>query len=310
MSLVWSVQVTSLDGDVLLAHDPDRVCRTASVGKVFLLIEVAHRLERGELAPDARILLRPEHFVRDSGILYRFRDQRLTVADAALLVGAFSDNLATNALLDLVGLDPVREVAPALGFEHTALLDYIREHRGPEHPWTPSYGTGRELAALMRMLHTGQAVSPTVSAQVLDWLAADADTSMVAAAALLDPLAHVDPDFEGMLLRHKTGTTETARIDTGILTGPAAGVAYAVAANWEDADGDRRAEVLARMRGIGEWLRRHVTGAGHAQHGHELLTQRLGHSSCSGRSLFSDNSAASFSDHSANHSADREGQGA
>lgn len=258
----WSLSVLDAgDGRVLASHTPDVVCETASVGKVFLLIEVARRLESGELDPDQRIQIPDEHRVADSGLLYRMRDQRVTVADAALLVGAVSDNLATNALLWLCGLDEVRAVAPALGFANTSLHDYIRNERTPDLPWTPSYGTGAELAELMRRLGAGDVISRAVSDRVLDWLAADTDTSMVADSLLLDPLAHVEPEYQGMVLRHKTGSTSFARIDIGHLTGPAASVAYAVAANWKDSDDDLRAPALDAMHAIGEQLRGYVTGS-------------------------------------------------
>jgi beta-lactamase class A len=61
-----------------------------------------------------------------------------------------------------------------------------------------------------------------------------------------------------MVLRHKTGSVETARIDVGVLRGPRAGVAYAVAVNWDS--GDLRAEAIDGMRRIGERLRQYVTG--------------------------------------------------
>ncbi|MFF1571759.1 serine hydrolase [Leifsonia sp. NPDC058292] len=258
----WSLSVLDADeGRVLASHTPEMVCETASVGKVFLLIEVARRLESGELDPDQRIEIPDEHRVADSGLLYRMRDQRVTVADAALLVGAVSDNLATNALLWLCGLDEVRAVAPALGFANTSLHDYIRNERTPDLPWTPSYGTGAELAELMRRLGAGAVISRAVSDRVLDWLAADTDTSMVADSLLLDPLAHVEPEYQGMVLRHKTGSTSFARIDIGHLSGPASSVAYAVAANWKDSDDDLRAPALDAMHAIGEQLRGYVSGS-------------------------------------------------
>lgn len=257
----WSVRVVdALSGDLLVEHEPDVVCETASIGKVFLLIEVARRLADGRLRSDQRVEIPAEHVVADSGLLYRMLDQRLTVHDAALLVGAVSDNLATNALISLCGLDEVRAVAGELGYRDTSLHDYIRNERTPDMPWTPSYGTGRELADLMRRLGARDVLSPGVSDQVLTWLAAGTDTSMLADAFLLDPLAHPDPEYQGMLLRHKTGSTSFARIDIGWLQGPAATVAYAVAANWKGRPEDLRAPVIDSMRALGESIRAHVTG--------------------------------------------------
>lgn len=259
----WSVRVVdAVTGDVLAEHEPDAVCETASIGKVFLLIEVARRIADGRLRADQRVEIPAEHVVADSGLLYRMLEQRVTVHDAALLVGAVSDNLATNALISLCGLDEVRAVAGELGYRDTSLHDYIRNERTPEMPWTPSYGTGRELADLMRRLGARDVVSPDVSDQVLECLAAGTDTSMLADAFLLDPLAHPDAEYQGMLLRHKTGSTSFARIDIGWLQGPAASVAYAVAANWKGREEDLRAPVIDGMRGLGERIRAHVTGRG------------------------------------------------
>ncbi len=261
--VTWSIKIVDArSGATLAEHDPDVMCETASIGKIFLLIEVARRIHDGSLWQEAVVPVPDEHRVEDSGLLYRMRAQSVSVHDAALLVGAFSDNLATNALIALCGLDQVREVAPSLGYRDTALHDYIRSERTPDLPWTPSYGTGAELADVMRRLGVGEVISPEVSETVLTWLAANADTSMVADALLLDPLAHVEPEYQGMVLRHKTGSTSFARIDAGHLDGPVASVAYAVAANWKDSPVDLRAPVLDAMHAIGEQLRRHVTERG------------------------------------------------
>lgn len=258
---LWSLSIVDIgSGATLLEHEPDVQCATASVGKLFLLIEVARQFIAGHLDP-ATVLTPPaDHWTGESGILYRMQQQRMCAEDLALLVGAFSDNLATNTLIHHVGLDTIRQSATGIGLTQSALIDYIRDERTSEHPWTPSYGTGREYASLMRGLARGEIHSPLVSERVLGWLASDADTSMLASAFLLDPLAHVDTDYQGVTLRHKTGTTETARIDVGYAGGPKGSVGYAVAANWPAAGPDLRATVLNSMRELGEQVRRHITG--------------------------------------------------
>lgn len=257
----WTVHVVdAATGEELLSHGADVVCETASIGKVFLLLEVARRLESGELSADARVEIPEEHRVADSGLLYLMGSQDLPVRDAALLVGAVSDNLATNALISLCGLESVRAVAGELGYENTELHDYIRDGRGPGLPWTPSFGTARELSDFMRRLGDRELVSEAVSDRVLDWLAAGADTSMLADAFSLDPLAHLEPEYQDILLRHKTGSTSVTRADIGIVSGPAGSVAYAVAANWKDRDEDLRVPVIDAMRAIGEQIRARVTG--------------------------------------------------
>ncbi|AOH45408.1 serine hydrolase [Propionibacterium sp. NM47_B9-13] len=261
--LTWSVRITDADGSVLAEHTPEVVCLTASVGKLFLLVEVATQLCDGRLSPDQRIKIPADHWVADSGLLYRMRDQHVPVADAALLVGAVSDNLATNALVRLVGLSSVHEVAKRLGFSNTLMLDYIRADRGPDDPETTSYGCAAELCELAHRIGSDdpdEVLTDGVRQWVRAWLAADVDTSMLSDAFLLDPLAHVEPEYQGMVLRHKTGSIPTARIDVGHLQGPNGAASWAVAANWLEGGPDLRAVAIDDMRAIGEQIRRHVTG--------------------------------------------------
>lgn len=257
----WSVCVRSLTDDrVLLERHPDRVLRTASVGKVFLLLEVARQAVAGECDLGERVARLPEDGVADSGVWYLMDQAELPVGDLCTLVGAFSDNLATNVLVRRFGIQAVRAASTALGCTESALLDRVREERLPEHPPTLSLGTAAELSSVMARISRGEAVSEPASAMVWRWLAAGADLSMVAAAFGLDPLAHAEPD-RGITLVNKTGTISTARIDIGCVTGPAGGLAYAVGANWDaDAADDPRDQVLATMREIGAELRRRVGG--------------------------------------------------
>ena len=111
-----------------------------------------------------------------------------------MLVGAFSDNLATNVLLRRVGLAAVQARAVALGCTRSTLLDRVRRRRTPADPPTLSVGTAAELSAVLAALHRGPSSRRRCRPRCCAWLAADADLSMVASAFGLDPLAHAEPD--------------------------------------------------------------------------------------------------------------------
>jgi beta-lactamase class A len=234
-------------GDVLAAVEPDVVRPTASVGKVLLLIEVARLIADNRLDPATTATRLPADAVADSGIWQHLQQQSLSVLDLAVLVGAVSDNLATNVLLRLSGVQEIKAVAERLDLEVTRLNDRVRDVRGPEDPPTLSTGSAAELAGLFGRLHRGEVFGPAVGTRVLDWLNLDTDTSMVAGAFGLDPLAHSAPD-RGRWLAHKTGTDLGVRADVGLLCGPQRSVAYAVLAEFDD---HLRGEVLADMRAWG-----------------------------------------------------------
>lgn len=246
----WGVCVLDAStGEVLAAHRQDDVHRTASVGKLLLLWVIARGLEDHEL-DGAELLSRAAVApVADSGLWQHLAVDVLPLVDVAALVASVSDNLATNVLLERVGLAAVERAGRDLGLVHTALRDLVRDHRCAEHPPTLSTGTAAELAALVLRLPP----------RVLSWLALGTDLSMVASAFGVDPLAHVAAD-RGLRVLSKTGTDDGVRADVGLVEGPAGAVSYAVLAEWDPAV-DARDEVLATMRAIGLRLRDRVTGS-------------------------------------------------
>lgn len=255
----WSVCLRdATTSEVLAAVESDLVLRTASIGKLFLLIEIARQAEAGTLDLGEELVRSDDDAVADSGLWHLMSRAALTVDDLCWLLGGFSDNLATNVLLRRVGIAAVTATSSSLGFVHSALLDRVRDERRPSEPWTLSAGCAGELSDLMARLHRHEIVSAGVSARVVGWVAANADLSMVASAFGLDPLAHAEPD-RGVTLVNKTGTISTVRADVGVVAGSSAVVAYAVLASWpEDVHDDPRDRVLAEMAAIGAAIRGHI----------------------------------------------------
>lgn len=257
-STEWSICLRdSISGDVLAHHEQDRQLRTASVGKIFLLIEVARQIAAGELDPEERLGRDEDDLVADSGVWYLLGQDALSIADLCVLVGAFSDNLATNVLVRRIGIPAVGATSRGLGWTASELLDRIRPDRGPADPPTLSWGTAAELSDVLARLARDEVIDAQVSATVRRWLAANSDLSMVAAAFDLDPLAHTESD-RGITLIDKTGTISTARVDVGTVAGPRGSISYAVLANWA-VDTDPRDAVLATMRVIGSRIRAAVS---------------------------------------------------
>ena len=240
-----------LDADTgaeLASHEPDRVLRTASVAKVLVLSALARALEAGEVGSEEVLSRTVTPPVADSGLWHRMDVAELPVRDVALLVGAVSDNWATNVLVARLGLGAVN----AFGLKNTALHDVVRDHRGPGDPPTLSTGTAREWAGLLVSLHRRTWVSAAVSEQVLGWLAAGVDHSLVASAFGLGGLDPLVGD-EGLV--NKTGTDSDVRCDIGLVTGSARVAAYAGLGNGDPVD------LVPRLRALGDELRRLVSPA-------------------------------------------------
>ncbi|WP_375401568.1 serine hydrolase [uncultured Amnibacterium sp.] len=246
-----SARVIDLNsGRELFSVDDHVVLPTASVGKVLLLLEVAARLGDSTRTRYDLLDRMPEDLVNEAGLWQYLHAPSLPLIDLATMVAATSDNLATNVLLREVGLEAVRARAETLGLRRTALLDRVRDRRGPDDAPELSIGSTGELTTLFARIARGEAVDRGVSSRVSDWLALNVDLSMVASAFALDPLAHVRSEH-GLSLLNKTGSAPGVRSEAGALRGPRASVAYAVTIQFEDASQMRRLAVLQAMRTIG-----------------------------------------------------------
>ncbi len=229
----WGAYALGPDGEVLLEHEPDRVLSIASVGKLCLLFAAARAIDDGDLDPAEPLRRTRDDEVGDSGLWQDLGVDTLPAADVAALVGAHSDNLATNVLLRRLG--PV----PPIG--SVVLHDFVRDTRGPEHPPRLASGTARDLASLF-----ARPLPPLVAG----WLSRNADLSMVPGDLGLDPLSHAG------VLRNKTGTDPGVRCDAGTF----GGVAYAVLTNWSAASSHPHkgpgplCGVIEAMRAIGASL--------------------------------------------------------
>jgi beta-lactamase class A len=244
-------------GELLFSVDDRIVLPTASIGKILLLIEISARLTTRDFSGYGILDKSVRDSVGESGIWQHLQAPALPVADLATLVGATSDNLATNLLLRQVGLEAVRARTESLGLTRTALLDVVRDNRGPDDAPQLSVGSTAELSKLFGALARGEVVDPGTSQRVTGWLSLNCDLSMVASAFGLDPLSHRTPDHSTLLI-NKTGADVGIRAEAGALKGGRAAVSYAVSVQFDDDNLESRLRVLAAMRAVGEDILEYV----------------------------------------------------
>ncbi len=250
----WAISIRDAAGHELASCNADRSMQIASVGKLLLLVEVARQFAAGTLAADEMLGRDPTLLVADSGLWQHLHIHYLSIHDLCVLVAGVSDNVATNVLLKHIGLQRLNELCRSLGLANTALLDYVRDHRGPNDPVTFSTGSASELSRLTSQMSRKELVSQPVSEQVNAWLATGVDLSMVASAFGLDPLSHATSG-RPFLLRNKTGADAQIRADVGTIGRDGSWLSYAVIANWAAPELSTPETALAGMNAIGTVLK-------------------------------------------------------
>jgi beta-lactamase class A len=159
-----SVFVDDLRGNTVQIG-ADEPFETASTIKAYILAVLYLRAEQGRADLDALLEYRPEHFVDGSGMLRALGvGAQLRVRDTATMMIICSDNIATNMIIDYLGVDEInRAIRDELGCPATVLHNPLHFDRYDRLGTT----TPRDYAGLFARLAQGRLVSAEASAEML-----------------------------------------------------------------------------------------------------------------------------------------------
>ena len=100
----------------------DEEFETASTIKAFILAVLYLQASRGRADLEEEITYEASQFVDGSGMLRALGvGAKLKVKDTATMMIICSDNIATNMIIDYLGLDTINACIRELGFGHTVL---------------------------------------------------------------------------------------------------------------------------------------------------------------------------------------------
>ena len=216
-----AIAVKHLDTGATFFHNADTPMPTASLIKFAVMVEVYQQVHEGKLKLTDPVTLKKEDKVPGSGILTEHFSDGLTLPlkDAVRLMIVFSDNTATNLVLDKIGLDATAKRMEALGFPNTKIHSKVFKRETSVFPErSKEFGLGsttaKEMLGLLEKLHKGELVSADASKEMLAHLKKCDDKDKL--TKLLPP---------GTVVAHKTGSVSDARTDAGIIytkSGPVA----------------------------------------------------------------------------------------
>lgn len=110
----------------IIEVNADECFETASCIKVPILAALLRRVHEGMLNLKDKIDYKQENYVNGSGILRALSvGLELSILDFATLMIIVSDNIATNTLIELLGIDMINETCERLGLKETRLHNKI-----------------------------------------------------------------------------------------------------------------------------------------------------------------------------------------
>lgn len=167
---VTGVAVIDLQSGAQLHFNADVEFPQASAIKIPILMEVFRQAGEGRFSLGDPLPVDSLNLVGGTGILSKMEDTPvLSIRDLSILMIALSDNSATNALLDLVGLPEINSTLKSLGMEHSLLrrkmINAAASARGDENISTP-----KEAALILQLLYQGKFVDRSTSDAILEIL--------------------------------------------------------------------------------------------------------------------------------------------
>ncbi|HEX5470549.1 MAG TPA: serine hydrolase, partial [Lacipirellulaceae bacterium] len=206
------------------AYHADRAMPTASLIKLPVMITTYEAIESGKLSLDDLIKLKKKDFVPGSGILtaHFSPGDEISLRDAIHLMIVYSDNTATNLVLDKLGLQPTNDCMERLGCPDTKINSKVfKGYTTINKERSRKYGLGstsaRDMVKLCELLYEKKLVTPERCKEMLAHMYACDDKLKV--PRLLPP---------GTRVAHKTGSVNASRTDAGIMETPSGPIAYCI----------------------------------------------------------------------------------
>lgn len=208
-----SIAVKNLKTGESWSLDADRPMPTASLCKFPVMIEAYRQAHEKIIELDQKVTLKAEDKVPGSGVLsYDFTPgASFTVRDAVRLMIKFSDNTATNLVLDVIGLPSTAKTMEAMGYPNTKIHSKVYKRETSVFPErSVEFGLGSttagEMIRLCEALHKGELVTPEASKEMYAHLLTCDDK---------DKFPRFLP--YGTKIAFKTGSVNASRTAAGII---------------------------------------------------------------------------------------------
>lgn len=181
----------------------DKALVSASMIKLAVLCEYMHAVDNGQLDPADRVALKNMNVVGGTGLIQTERHASYTYDELCRYMIMYSDNTATNVLINKLGQDAINERVQALGRKNTSLNRQLMALNTNTENWI----SARDAATILYKIKNGTAASSAMCAKALEYLSKQTDNEGMAEGISSGAFAH------------KTGSLRSMRHDGGIVLG-------------------------------------------------------------------------------------------
>ena len=215
------VAFRTLDDKMEWFSRADDVFHAASTMKIPVMIELFHQVREGKVKLEDPLVVKNEfHSLADGSIytldpaddsetdLYKAAGQTRTLNQLCELMITVSSNLATNLLVEKLGVDNIRATVHALHADGMSVLRGVEDNKAYEKGMNNTT-TARGLLILLEAIAKGEAVDSDSSRQMVEILARQKFNEAIPAGVP-----------SGTRVAHKTGELTKLHHDAAIVYAP------------------------------------------------------------------------------------------
>lgn len=238
-----ALYVEDLEVDELFTVCPDEVHAACSLVKVPILALLLKDAEEGRINLDEKIRIAAEKKVGGTGLISHL-DPHLDLSwkDIMKLMIIVSDNTATNAIIEILGLEKINSFFKSIGLDATKLqrkmMDFDSIKAGKNN-----YTSAADMGKLLKNAASGTLVNPKISETVLEIMSRQFYTGKLPALLPTVP-AYASPEekkhpLTGLVtVANKTGDLPKIQHDIGFFILPG-GKKYVIAMLTSDLSSDQ-----------------------------------------------------------------------
>lgn len=207
-----AIYYDDLKGNTIKINENEKY-NSASCIKIFILVELFRQINKGIINKNDEITYEEKDYVNGSGILrYLSKGIKLPILDIATLMMIISDNVATNILIDYLGIENINKCIKDIGCNNTQLYSKFKSAENEVFSETTAY----DYYLVWKKLNNYELFNRDVTQQIIDIIKNQKYHEMVG-----DGIDKLYTDIENPIVNYivsKSGKYESVRNDGGIVS--------------------------------------------------------------------------------------------
>ena len=207
-----AIYYDDLHGNILSINEKE-IYNAASCIKIFILIELFNQINNGNINRELELTYLDKHYVNGSGVIrYLSKGIKLPVLDIATLMMIISDNVATNMLIDFLGIDKINKTIENIGCRDTKLYSEFKSVENEVFSETTAY----DYYLVWKKLNDYELFDKDTTQEIIDIIKNQKYHEMVG-----DGIDKVYKEVENPIVNYivtKSGKYQSVRNDGGIVS--------------------------------------------------------------------------------------------